>query len=385
MQSEKEFIIYSNKYSLHERKTKLYGTVYDVHFRVQDRDGTTIQKKLSGFKTKTEAKQRYNRFVQDHCEFVYDRPKNKTEETPSEATEKTINELIPEYLSTLGNKNKTATAYDKANVFNLFILPELGELTPSELTRTVLYSWQEKLWSKKNPRTGEYYSYKYLTKTRAHLSSFLNWMQDKYGYANNLSSISVPKSTSLKKEMQFWTVEEFGKFISTVEDETYHAFFVFAFFTGRRKGELFALTPADITQKSIVWNKSLTRKTNNSESWAITTTKSGKSQVLPYCQAIRDELKVFTPDGKFVFGKEKPLHENTVRRYFNQHCKIAEVKQIRIHDLRHSFVSMLIHNGVNLTVVADLIGDTLEQVTKTYAHMYTEDREKALAMLPKCY
>lgn len=35
---------------------------------------------------------------------------------------------------------------------------------------------------------------------------------------------------------------------------------------------------------------------------------------------------------------------------------------------------MLIHLGANLTVVSDLIGDTLEQVTKTYAHLYDEDK-----------
>lgn len=382
--TDKEYIIYSNKYSLQERKTKTSGTVYDVYFRVWDRSGKCIQKKLGGLKTKTEAKFRYNRFVQDHCEFVYDKPK-RAAELPSEASERTINSLAQEYLSTLGNKNKTATAYDKANIFRLFILPSLGSLTPKDLTRTTLYSWQENLWSAINPRTGEYYSYKYLVKTRAHLSSFLRWMHDKYGFTNNLAGISVPKAVAPKKEMQFWTVEEFGKFISTVEDETYHAFFVFAFYTGRRKGELLALTPDDITDKAIRWNKSLTRKTNNGSPWAITTTKSGKSQQLPYCQAVRDELSGYTPIGAFVFGGDKPLAENTVRRYFNEHCKAAGVKQIRIHDLRHSFVSMLIHNGVNLTVVADLIGDTLEQVTKTYAHMYTEDREMALAMLPKCY
>ena len=381
---KKEYIVYSNKYSMHKRETKTRGTVYDVHFRVWDKSGNVIQKKLSGFKSKTEARFRYSKFIQDHCEFVYDRPK-KAADSPSEPSKRTLDSYAQEYFATLGNRNKTATAYDRANIFQLFVLPELGSLTPKELTRTELYGWQERLWSAKNPRTDEYYSYKYLVKIRAHFSSFLSWMQDKYGFANNLSGISVPKSVAPKKEMQFWTAEEFGQFIATVEDDTYHAFFVFAFYTGRRKGELLALTPSDISDKAIRWNKSLTRKTNNGSPWAITTTKSGKSQLLPYSQAIKDEIALLKPTGEFVFGGGKPLSENTIRRYFNKHCQIAGVKQIRIHDLRHSFVSMLIHAGVNLTVVADLIGDTLEQVTKTYAHMYTEDREKALMMLPKCY
>ena len=52
-----------------------------------------------------------------------------------------------------------------------------------------------------------------------------------------------------------------------------------------------------------------------------------------------------------------------------------------MHDLRHSFVSMLIHLGANFMVVADLIGDTVEQVTQTYGHVYDSDKFKIIAML----
>ena len=83
-------------------------------------------------------------------------------------------------------------------------------------------------------------------------------------------------------------------------------------------------------------------------------------------------------EGNFYFGGNAPLTDNTLRRAFNLYAEKAGVKQIRIHDLRHSFVSMLIHLGANLTVVADLIGDTLAQVTKTYAHLYEEDKHKII-------
>ena len=71
----------------------------------------------------------------------------------------------------------------------------------------------------------------------------------------------------------------------------------------------------------------------------------------------------------------------TVARAFQRYCKRADVKIIRIHDLRHSFVSMLIHLGANFMVVADLIGDTVEQVTKTYGHMYETDKRAIINKL----
>lgn len=45
------------------------------------------------------------------------------------------------------------------------------------------------------------------------------------------------------------------------------------------------------------------------------------------------------------------------------------------------FTLMLIHYGANFAVVADLISDTLEQVTKTYAHMYEEDKQAVLSKI----
>ena len=85
--------------------------------------------------------------------------------------------------------------------------------------------------------------------------------------------------------------------------------------------------------------------------------------------------------GKFYFGGEKPLAATTVARVFNKYIEQAGVKRIRIHDLRHSFVSMLIHLGANFMVVADLISDTVEQVLKTYGHLYQEDMTNILSKI----
>ena len=57
------------------------------------------------------------------------------------------------------------------------------------------------------------------------------------------------------------------------------------------------------------------------------------------------------------------------------------MEPIRIHDLRHSFVSMLLHKGANFMVVADLIGDTVDQVIKTYGHLYESDKKATIDSL----
>ena len=179
--------------------------------------------------------------------------------------------------------------------------------------------------------------------------------------------------------MQFWTRAEFDTFINVVDNKMYKTLFSMLFYTGRRKGEVLSLSPNDITPDGIKFTKSLTRKTIDDAPYKITSTKTEKVATTPICQPLKKELQEYTiPEGQFYFGGNAPITDTTLRRVFNHYCDIAEVKQIRIHDLRHSFVSMLIHLGANLTVVADLIGDTLAQVTKTYAHLYEEDKHKII-------
>jgi hypothetical protein len=71
-----KYYISSNKYSLQERQTKR-GKVYDVLFRIVTMDGVEKLKRLSGFSTKSLAKQGYIDFVTTYCELVKNNPLKK--------------------------------------------------------------------------------------------------------------------------------------------------------------------------------------------------------------------------------------------------------------------------------------------------------------------
>lgn len=369
-----EFYISSTKYTLQERMTKR-GKVYDVVFRIVTLDGKEKQKKLSGFANKTLAKQGYTDFVTSKCELVKNNPIKKKDPAKQDLL---VGDLIREHISSLFNQNKDSSIYDKQIILRSFILPRYENTKIETLTKEELYRWQDDLWKTKNPRTGEYYSYKYLNKVRAHFSSFLSWCESRYGYTNYLLVVDKPKKRSPKRKMQFWTKEQFEHFISFVDNPLYHAFFTLLFYTGRRKGEIFALTPEDIEKDSIIFDKSLTRKNFGEASYNITSTKADKTQKIPICKAVKEELTIYKGESPFFFGGDKPIADNTLRRVFIAYCKKAEMKPIRIHDLRHSFVSMCIHLGANIMVVADLIGDTVEQVTKTYGHLYETDKREII-------
>lgn len=76
-------------------------------------------------------------------------------------------------------------------------------------------------------------------------------------------------------------------------------------------------------------------------------------------------------DDFFVFGGKLPLVDQTIRRRLDSYAKKAGVKQIRIHDLRHSHASLLINKGQNILIVSKRLGHSdITQTLNTYSHLF---------------
>ena len=63
-------------------------------------------------------------------------------------------------------------------------------------------------------------------------------------------------------------------------------------------------------------------------------------------------------------------------------CTLGNVSRIRVHDLRHSCASLLIHKGVSIVAVSKRLGHTsIEQTLNTYSHMLPDDQKMILETL----
>ncbi len=375
------YYISSTKANIQERQTKLNGKVYDIVFRIVTLDGDEKQKRLSGYKTKALAKEAHLEFIQNYCELVKHNPIKKKKAVEQGKDELTVETVAPLYIASMSNQNKDSTIYDRrGNLYN-FILPYFKNARIADLTPERLYKWQDDLWQAKNPKTGDYYSYSHLSNIRGTMSTFLAWCEIHYGTVNNLRKVKKPKRRTPKTAMQFWTREEFNKFIAVADNPTYRAIFYTLFFTGRRKGEVIALNADDVHRDYIVFDKTYTRKTVDKDAYKITTTKNERRAKTIICEPLKAALAAYTPQKPFYFGGNAPIHENTIAHAFDRYIEKSGVKRIRIHDLRHSFVSMCIHLGASVYVVADLIGDTVAQVFKTYGHLYDEDKQEIISRI----
>ncbi len=103
------------------------------------------------------------------------------------------------------------------------------------------------------------------------------------------------------------------------------------------------------------------------------------------CDALRDAKeaqKTASEGGPYVFGGKDPFPPTNLERTLTKAAAAAGVKRIRIHDLRHSCASLLIHKGVTIVAVSRHLGHTtVEQTLNTYSHMMPDDRTMILKTL----
>ena len=86
------------------------------------------------------------------------------------------------------------------------------------------------------------------------------------------------------------------------------------------------------------------------------------------CDEMREYLEMFySPnDSDRIF----PISKSYLHHEMDRGSKSAGVKRIRIHDLRHSHVSLLINQGYQAAAIADRVGHETVEITDRYTHIY---------------
>ena len=175
------------------------------------------------------------------------------------------------------------------------------------------------------------------------------------------------------REMLFWTKEEYLKFADAMMDKpmSYYAFEML-YWTGIREGELLALTPADFDfeKRTVTINKSFQHLNGRDIITSPKTEKSNRTIQLPkfLCDEMQNYLKMLYDVG--MEDRMFPVTKSYLHREMDRGAKEAGVKRIRIHDIRHSHVSLLIDMGFSATAIADRVGHESIDITYNYAHLF---------------
>lgn len=336
-------------------KNKENGTWY-VQFRYTDWKGERQQKLKRGFATKKEAQAWEREFLMEKQADI-----NMTFES-----------FVALYEKDIKPKLKLNTWLTKESIIQKKILPYFRKRKLSEITAKDIIDWQNEIRGLTDCH-GKPLSTTYLKTVHNQLSAIFNHAIRYYGLQVNPAQRAGNMGYEERKEMQFWTREEYTKFSEAMMDKpiSYYAFEML-YWCGIREGELLALTPADFNfdRSTVSINKSYQRINKQD---VITTPKTNKSiRVIQMpnflCEEIQEYLKMFygTESDSRIF----PISKNYLHREMDRGCKETGVKRIRIHDLRHSHISLLIDMGFTALAIADRVGHESIDITYRYAHLF---------------
>lgn len=129
-------------------------------------------------------------------------------------------------------------------------------------------------------------------------------------------------------------------------------------------------------------------------------TKSGKRREIPVNSTVQATLKgiIRRLDSPYVFVNSETVHERPpvkegdpkrpaigrylgVKRSFATACRKAKIKDFHFHDLRHTFASRLVMNGVDIVTVSKLLGHANLIMTLRYAHLAPNHLKNAVDVL----
>lgn len=344
-----------------------HSNTWRVIYRYTDWTGERKQTQKRGFKTKREAQ------AWEHEQL------NKA----SADLDMTFESFVFRYAEDTKTRLKENTWASKEHIIRTKLLPYFGKLKMNSITAHQIITWQNELMKHAN-KSGEKYSPVYLRSIHSQLSAIFNHAVKYYGLRENPCKKAGCMGKKKNREMQFWTKEEYLKFAEVMMDKplSFYAFEML-YWCGIREGELLALTPADFDfeKRTVSITKSYQRLNGQD---LITTPKTEKSnRVIQMPQFLVDEIQDYL---KQLYDIQSNNRMFTVTKSYLHHemdrgAKTAGVKRIRIHDLRHSHISLLIDMGFSAVAIADRVGHESIEITYRYAHLFPSKQKEMASKL----
>lgn len=294
----------------------------------------------------------------------------------------------------LKNGRKISYTSTQRNNYERHIKPYFKNTNLNKLTYDHIFEFREYLKTKpKKQNENETLSYNTINKVLILLKKIFDTGIRKSLIDKNPVE-NLRKLPIRKPNIKFWSIEEFTRFRELIQDDetSYDLFFVIAFFTGMRMGEILALNWNDI---NLLTNTIFVTKTvyfvNNTSYINTTKTRSGTRNItinqklaemlIDWKVKQKEKLEEFTKNTEelqIIQSTPITITKNMIDKKFKQILeRDKDLKKIRIHDLRHSHASLLINQGEDYLVVKERLGHaSITTTIDTYSHLYPSKQQK---------
>ena len=349
------------------KKNKSTGK-WDVHFRYTDWRGERQRKHKCGFITKKDGVEWERKFLQVNAQDLC----------------MSFEAFLEQYKEDRKPRLRNSTWYGKIQMIETKILPFFRKKPMNEILSTDIIKWQNNMLELKKPN-GDNYSKTYLKTINNQLTAVMNHAHVYYGLKVNPTVLVPSIGQKNADEMLFWTLEEYTKFADVMiyNPRAYYAYQIL-YWCGIRVGELLALTYSDIdlVKKTITINKSYQVVQGIEYITDPKTPMSKRIISIPdfLCLEIRQLMGLvyhFMPTDRIFTS----ISKSYLGRHIKYGAKQAGIKQIRVHDLRHSHVSHLIELGFSPVSIASRVGHKSIEITLRYAHLFPNKQSEMANML----
>jgi integrase len=311
----------------------------------------------------------------------------------------TVQQLFDEYIAAKRYEVRESTVHKFERNYVLYVQPTMAAVRLDKLTVPMFQEWKLSVEQK---------GLALKTKTHAYavLRAILNYaVRMEYIQSNPLPKVGNFKDAlHTKPEMFIYTAQEFTQFIGAarqlaeerqvkhrdLSEWEFYVFFNIAFYTGLRKGEIYALKWSDLSGSLLSVKRSISQKLRGGDRETPPKNKSSVRTLqmpLPLMQILKEQrerqekLDHFTDDYR-ICGGERCLRDSTVQNRCKQYARQSGLHNIRVHDFRHSHVSVLANEGINIQEIARRLGHSRVEMTwNTYSHLYPREEERAVDVL----
>ena len=268
------------------------------------------------------------------------------------------------------------------------IKPNIGKVPLEKLTSLELQKFYKKLLEQgrvdrlESRRQAKGLSPKTVRNIHQIISSAMNLAREQKLITANPAEGCAPPQLE-HKEMKTLTSDQLGAFFREARDSGVYELYYLDLATGLRRGELLGLkwTDIDLDRGVLKIQRAISRQNGKVVEAPLKTKNAYRT--LPLSADAIDVLKAQknkAGSSEWVFPSPTggPLSPDSVLHMLHRVLKRAGLPRIRFHDLRHTFATMALQNGVDVKTVSSMLGHYSAGFTlDTYAHVTTDAQLKA--------
>ena len=290
----------------------------------------------------------------------------------------TVASFVDVYFADKSGELKERSMKNKKYMIDSHVIPYLGDKKMNEVAPADIIAWQNEIRSKN-------FSESYQRMLQNQVTALFTHAQRIYNLSNNPCKKVKKIGRSDVRRLEFWTYEEYQKFIATFEKGTRsYLMFEILFWTGMREGEMLALAMEDIdlVNKQIHITKTYYRANKKDIITEPKTDNSVRTIEIPdfLAKEIEDywrRLYQYPKDERLF-----PVVAEAVQHTMKRHIVKAGIKKIDVHSLRHSHCAYLIKQGVQPLIIKERLGHKDIKITlNTYGHLYPNEQKKVASLL----